>query len=74
MADCVIILAFFPQLIVYGVLYVIIFVTIASANRSYYNDVIMSAMASRIANHTIVYSTVYSVADQRKYLSFLAFV
>ena len=67
MADCVITLAFFPQLIVYGVLYVIIFVTIDSANGSYYNDVIMSAMASRIANLTIVYSTVYSVEDQRKY-------
>ena len=32
----------------------------------HYNDVIMSAMASQITSLTIVCSTVYSVADQRK--------
>ena len=35
----------------------------------HYNDVIMSAMASQITSLTIVYSTVYSGADQRKYQS-----
>ena len=33
---------------------------------SHYRDVIMSAMASQITSQTIVYSTVYSGADQRK--------
>ena len=32
-----------------------------------YNDVIMGAMASQVASLTIVYSTVYSGADQTKY-------
>ena len=32
----------------------------------HYNDVIMSIMASQITSPTIVYSTVYSGADQRK--------
>ena len=43
---------------------------------SYYNDVIMSAMASQITSLTIVYSIVYSGADQRKHQSSasLAFV
>ena len=43
---------------------------------SHYNSVIMGAMASQITNITIVYSTVYSAADQRKYQSSasLAFV
>ena len=42
----------------------------------HYNDVIMSSMASQIPSLTIVYSTVYSCADQRKHQSFasLAFV
>ena len=35
----------------------------------HYNDVIMSAMASQITRLTIVYSTVYSGADHRKYKS-----
>ena len=41
-----------------------------------YDGVIMGAMASQITSLTIVYSTVYSVADQRKHQSFesLAFV
>ena len=34
-----------------------------------YNDVIMNAIASQITSPTIVYSTVYSVTDQRKYRS-----
>ena len=42
----------------------------------HYNDVIMGAIASQITSLTIVYSTVYSDADQRKYQSSapLAFV
>ena len=41
-----------------------------------YNDVIMSAIASQMTSLTIVYSTVYSDADQRKHKSSasLAFV
>ena len=35
----------------------------------HYNSVIMGAMASQITSLTIVYSTVYSVTDQRKYQS-----
>ena len=42
----------------------------------HYNDVIMGTIATLIANFTIVYSTVYSDADQRKHQSSaaLAFV
>ena len=42
----------------------------------HYNDVIMTMMASQITSLTIVYSTVYSNADQRKHQSSasLAFV
>ena len=42
----------------------------------HYNNVIMSAMASQIISLTIIYSTVYSGADQRKHQSSvsLAFV
>ena len=42
----------------------------------HYNNVIMSAMTSQITSSTIVYSTVYSGADQRKHQSYasLAFV
>ena len=44
--------------------------------RNHYTDVIMSAMASQITSVTIVYSTVYSDADQTKHHSSasLAFV
>ena len=35
----------------------------------HYSDVIMGAMASQITSLTIVYSTVYSSADQRKHQS-----
>ena len=35
----------------------------------HYNDVIMSALASQITSLTIVYSTIYSDADQRKHQS-----
>ena len=47
----------------------------AMANK-HYNDVIMSAMAPQILSLTIVYSTVYKGADQRKHQSSasLAFV
>ena len=43
---------------------------------AHYNDVIMGTMASQITSLTIVYSTVYSDADQRKHQSSasLAFV
>ena len=37
-----------------------------SHEKMYYDDVIMGAMASQITSLTIVYSTVYSDADQRK--------
>ena len=42
----------------------------------HYNEVVMGAMASQITSLTIVYSTVYSDADQRKHQSSasLAFV
>ena len=47
-----------------------------SSEVTQYNDVIMNTMASQITSLTIVYSTVYSGADQRKHQSFasLAFV
>ena len=35
----------------------------------HYSDVTMGAIASQITSHTIVYSTVYSDADQRKHQS-----
>ena len=43
---------------------------------NHYNDVTMNVMASQITSLTIVYSTVYSGADQRKHESSapLAFV
>ena len=37
-----------------------------NVSQFHYNDVIISAMASQIASLTIVYSSVYSGADQRK--------
>ena len=45
-------------------------------NINHYNDVIMGPIASQITSHSIVYSIVYSDADQRKYHSSasLAFV
>ena len=43
--------------------------------RTHYNDGIMSVMASQITSHPVVYSTVYSGADQRKHhIVSLAFV
>ena len=47
-----------------------------STERSHYNDVIMTTVASQITSLTIVYSIVYSGADQRKHQSSasLAFV
>ena len=56
------------------------FPTLTSCERNYltvhYGDVIMGAIASPITSLTIVYSTVYSEADQRKHQSSasLAFV
>ena len=40
-----------------------------SVNWIQYSDVIMNAMASQITSLTIVYSTIYSGADQRKHQS-----
>ena len=50
--------------------------TLPSTRQIHYNDVIMGTVASKITSLTIVYSTVYSDADQRKYQSSasLAFV
>ena len=47
-----------------------------TTNCQHYTDVIMGAMVSQITSLTIVYSTVYSGADQRKHQSpaSLAFV
>ena len=42
---------------------------IPMAQRLHYNDIIMSAIASHITSLTIVYSIVYSDADQRKHQS-----
>ena len=49
---------------------------ITSRVKHHYNDVIMTTMASQITSLTVVYSSVYSDADQRKDQSFapLAFV
>ena len=46
------------------------------ATNNHYSDIIMGMMASEITSLMIVYSTVYSDADQRKHQSFasLAFV
>ena len=48
----------------------------AHATSPHYDDVIMGAMAAQITSLTVVYSTVYSGADQRKHQSSaaLAFV
>ena len=43
-------------------------------NQKHYNDVIMGARASQITSLTIVYSAVYSDADQRKHQSSLSLV
>ena len=40
------------------------------ANTQYYSDAIMDAIASQITCLTILYSTIYSSADQRKHQSF----
>ena len=42
-------------------------VILAPHGRGHYNDVIMTTMASQITSLTVVYSTVYSDADQRKH-------
>ena len=49
---------------------------IVECGKNHYNDVIISTMASEIISLTIVYSSVYSGADQRKHQSSasLAFV
>ena len=49
---------------------------VRTVTNSHYNDVIMTTVASQITSLTVVYSTVYSEADQRKHQSSasLAFV
>ena len=42
---------------------------VGCSNSPYYSDVIMGAMASQITSLTIVYSNVYSGADEKKYQS-----
>ena len=42
---------------------------IAVTNNIQYNDIIMTTMASQITSLAVVYSTVYSDADQRKHQS-----
>ena len=53
-----------------------IILTLVSKFLLHYNDVVMSAVASQITSFTIVYSGVYSGADERKHQSSasLAFV
>ena len=46
-----------------------VFLNIGSKCPVHYDEVIMGAMASQITSLTIVYSTVYSGADQRKHQS-----
>ena len=52
------------------------FVSLLKSTLNHYTDVIMGTIASQITSLAIVYSTVYSDADQRKYQSSasLAFV
>ena len=52
------------------------FVVVSRKARKHYGDVIMGTIASQITSLTIVYSTIYSDADQRKHQSSasLAFV
>ena len=53
-----------------------IFASCTFLARQHYGDVMISSMTSKITSLTIVYSTIYSGLDQRKYLSSasLAFV
>ena len=55
---------FYAWLVVVSVISVIILY-----GQHHYNDVIMGAIASQITSPTIVYSIVYSDADQRKHQS-----
>ena len=56
--------------------YIVQAFTVTSSYDTHYNDAIMGAIASQITSLTIVYSTVYSGANQRKHQSpaSLAFV
>ena len=66
-----------PCICGYGIGLVLLdFIDMINHNDIHYNDVIMGAIASQITNLTIVYSIVYSDADQRKHQSSesLAFV
>ena len=65
-----------PKKYVYGSLITVVWYQPLLPTSSHYNDVIRGTMASQITSLTIVYSTVYSGADQRKHQSSasLAFV
>ena len=60
----------------YDIIVMQCFVSAIPLNKTHYNGVIVGAIASQITSLTIVYSTVYSSADQRKHQSSasLAFV
>ena len=59
-----------------SIVFILSTICISVSITGHYNDVIMRPLVSEITSLTIVYSTVYWVADQRKYQSFvsLAFV
>ena len=61
---------------IYCVIHITWFLMIHSFDTYHYNDVTMGAMASQITSLAIVYSTVYSNADERKHQSYasMAFV
>ena len=60
------------SLCAWWIIYIYIYIYIYICTRgpgvvpNHYNEVVMSAMASQITSLTIVYSTVYSAADQKK--------
>ena len=58
-----------PWTLLSGVLYIAQQGSLASSFYVHYNDVTMDAIVSQITSLTIVYSTVYSDADQRKHQS-----
>ena len=66
-------LDFFQQLYIYMAIYI---KTETAMIANHYDDVIMTTMAAQITSLTVVYSTVYSDANQRKHQSSasLAFV
>ena len=63
-------------MIMYSLLHVCMLWSCEFEHKSHHDDVIMGAMGSQVTSLTIVYSTVYSGADQSKHQSSasLAFV